>query len=63
MFYGEGVKIRPEMIPDVAKQPDVTAEAVKAGELLGRRLKDGHDRQKVTKKMQKRMMEKFKSST
>jgi multimeric flavodoxin WrbA len=63
MFYGEGVKIRPEMIPDVSKQADVMAEAVKAGELLGRRLKDGHDRQKVTKKMQKRMMDKFKSST
>jgi multimeric flavodoxin WrbA len=63
MLYGEGVKISADIIPDVTKQPDVMAEAVKAGELLGQRLTDGHDRQKVTRKMQKSMMEKFKSST
>lgn len=63
MLYGEGVRISPEMIPDVTKQADVMADAAKAGELLGQRLSSGHDRQKVTQKMQKRMMEKFKSST
>ncbi len=63
MIYGEGVKIRQEDIPDVTKQPEVVAAAAEAGKLLGQRLRHGYDRREVTEKMQKLMMEKFKSST
>jgi len=63
MMHGEGVKITEDMIPDVTKQPEVIAAAQQAGELLGQRLSNDHDRSKVTEKMQKIMMEKFKSST
>jgi hypothetical protein len=51
------------MIPDVAKQPEVIAAAKQAGELLGERLSNDYDRWQVAEKMQKMMMEKFKSST
>jgi hypothetical protein len=47
------------MIPDVAKQPEVMASAVEAGRLLGRRLRNGHDRSAVTSRMQKQLMAKF----
>ncbi len=61
-MHGEGVKIRPEDVPDVEKQPDVMNAAIEAGKLLGRRLKDGHDRMAVTQKMQAKMMEMMKGS-
>ena len=57
MLFGEDVKITPEMIPDVSKQPEVIAAAVEAGKLLGKRLSTGHDRQVVTQNMQQKMME------
>jgi len=63
MLKGEGFKITPEVIPDVAKQPEVMQAAADAGKLLGQRLSEGHDRAEVTRQMQKRMMEAFKSST
>ena len=63
MMHGQGVKITEDMIPDVTKQPEVIASAQQAGELLGQRLSNDHDRSKVTEKMQRIMMEKFKSST
>ncbi len=63
MLYGEGVKITDDMIPDVARQPDVVTAARRAGKLLGQRLSEGYDRSEVTAKMQRIMMEKFKSST
>jgi len=63
MMYGEDVKITENMIPDITKQPELIAAAQQAGELLGKRLSNDHDRLKVTEKMQKMMMEKFKSST
>lgn len=63
MMFGEGVKITPEMIPDVTKQPDVMQSAADAGKLLGRRLRQGHDRGRVTLAMQQKMMALFKSST
>jgi hypothetical protein len=47
LLYGEGVKIKPEMIPDVTKQSDVIESATSAGKLLGQRLRDGHDRMAV----------------
>ena len=59
MIHGEGVKITPDMIPDVKKQDDVMAAAVEAGKTLGNRLKDGHDRMKVTGAMQEKMMAMF----
>jgi hypothetical protein len=62
MLYGPEVKITPEMIPDVAKQPEVMQAAAAAGKLLGDRLRAGVDRQAVTQKMMQAMMEKFKSS-
>ena len=63
MIHGEGVKITPEIIPDVADQPKVMAAAEEAGKILGQRLKVGHDREAVTAAMQKKMMALFASST
>jgi multimeric flavodoxin WrbA len=63
MMHGEGVKITDDMIPDVTKQPELIAAARQAGELLGKRLTNDYDRWKVAEKMQKIMMENFKSST
>jgi multimeric flavodoxin WrbA len=62
MLYGEDVKITPEMVPDVEKQPKVMQEAVEAGKVLGNRLRQGHDRIAVTQNMQAKMMEMFKGS-
>ncbi len=62
MLFGPDVKITPEMIPDVKKQPEVMAAAADAGKLLGRRLTDGHDRKAVTLEMQRKMMEMMKAS-
>ena len=59
----QDLPITEDMIPDISKQPELIAAAEKAGELLGQRLSNDHDRSKVTEKMQKIMMEKFKSST
>jgi multimeric flavodoxin WrbA len=63
LLYGEGVKIKPEMIPDVTKQSDVIESAASAGKLLGQRLRDGHDRMAVTEKMQHKLMAMFKESS
>ena len=62
MIHGEGVKITPDMIPDVAKQPKVMAAAEAAGRVLGQRLQEGHNREAVTAAMQKKMMALFGSS-
>ena len=59
MMHGAEVKITPEMIPDVTKQPEVMLSAKEAGRLLGKRLKDGNDRQKTTQAMQERLMAMF----
>lgn len=59
MIHGEGVKITAELIPDVAKQPEVMSAAAEAGRLLGSRLRQGHDRTAVTARMQDRMMARF----
>ena len=59
MLYGEGVKITEEMIPDVARQADVMAAAKAAGKTLGDRLRNGHDRMKVTEQMQAKLMAMF----
>ena len=63
MMHGEGYKIKEEEIPDVTKCTQTIESARKAGQLLAERLKNNHDRQAVTQKMQKFMMEKFKEST
>jgi multimeric flavodoxin WrbA len=57
MLHGKDVKITPDMIPDVSKQPDVMTSAAEAGKILGDRLRSGHDRQAVTAKMQQKMMD------
>jgi multimeric flavodoxin WrbA len=62
LLYGEGVKITPEDIPDVTRNLDVMQAASEAGKLLGQRLRQGHNRQEVTLKMQQKMMELFQSS-
>jgi len=62
MLYGKDVKITPEMIPDVSRQPEVMSKAADAGRLLGKRLTDGHDRKVVTQNMQRQMMEMMKHS-
>ena len=62
MLFGPDVKITPEMIPDVTKQPEVMAAAADAGKLLGKRLTEGHDRKVVTRNMQQKMMEMMKAS-
>ncbi len=56
LVYGPGVKITNEMIADIGKQPDVLKSAVDAGQLLGERLRTGHDRARVTKVMQVKLM-------
>ncbi len=62
LLFGDDVKITPEMIPDVGKQPEVMQAAAAAGKLLGDRLRQGVDREAVTQKMMQAMMEKFKGS-
>jgi NAD(P)H-dependent FMN reductase len=62
MLMGEGVKITPDIIPDVSKQPEVIQAAANAGRLLGERLRQGHDRQAVTQRMMQAMMAKFEAS-
>ena len=57
MMYGAGVKVTDDMIPDVARQPEVMQAATDAGRLLGERLRNDHDRREVTAAMQKKMME------
>lgn len=61
MLYGEGVKITEDMIPNISKQPQVLKAAEQAGKELAKRLAN-HDRNDVTAKVQKMMMEHFKSS-
>jgi hypothetical protein len=48
LLYGPGVKITEDMIPDVSKQTAVMSAAAEAGKLLGKRLREGHDRAIVT---------------
>ena len=61
-LFGEGVKITPETIPDVGKQPQVVAAAAAAGRLLGERLRQGEERLAVAQRMMRAMQEKFKAS-
>jgi multimeric flavodoxin WrbA len=63
MMFGKDVKITEEMTPGVNKQPDLLAEAVKAGKTLGERLTCEHDCKKVAQEMQTIMMKMFKEST
>ena len=62
MLHGEGVNITDDIIPDVAKQPKVIDAAVKAGQLLGERIRNEHDRARVTQRMQEKMIAMFESS-
>jgi len=59
MLHGPGVKITEDMIPNVAKQPQTMQAAAEAGKLLGKRLREGHDRGRVTQNMQQRLMAMF----
>jgi hypothetical protein len=62
LLHGDGVNITDDIIPDVVKQTKVMDAAVKAGQLLGERLRNGHDRARVTQRMQEKMMDMFESS-
>ncbi len=62
MLLGEGVKITPDMVPDVARQPDVIKAAEEAGKTLAARLTGDHNREKVTANVQAKMMEKMQHS-
>ena len=62
LLYGEGVKITEDMIPQVTRQPEVMEAAAAAGQQLGERLRNGHDRQAVTQKMQQTLMQMFAES-
>jgi len=59
MLHGAGVRITEDMIPDVTRQPGVMASAAEAGKRLGQRLREGHDRMRVTQAMQQKMMAMF----
>ena len=61
-LYGEGVRITPETTPDVMKDQGLMTAAMEAGRLLGNRLRDKHDRNAVTARMQARLMEAFKGA-
>ncbi len=63
MVMGENVKITPDIIPDVSRQPELIKAAEDAGKLLGKRLKHGHDRKEVAAIIQKKMMDMFAKST
>jgi multimeric flavodoxin WrbA len=62
MLHGPDVTITPETTPSVKKQPQVMAAAAAAGRQLGDRLRSGHDRNQVTMKMQKKLMDLFAAS-
>ncbi len=62
LLYGEGVKITEDMIPQVTRQPEVMEAAAAAGQQLGERLRNGHDRQAVAQKMQQTLMQMFAES-
>jgi multimeric flavodoxin WrbA len=63
MMMGEDVKITPDIIPGVTKQPALIKAAEDAGNLLGNKLKSGHDRKQATERMQKKLMDIFAEST
>ena len=63
MMMGENVKITPDIIPGVKKQPELIKAAEVAGKLLSERLKNGHDRKRVAENMQKKLMDMFVKST
>jgi hypothetical protein len=62
MLYGPGLNITPETTPSVKKQPEVLAAATAAGKQLGEQLRQGRDREKTTRAMQKRLMDMFAAS-
>jgi len=63
MLMGDDVKITPDIIPSVTKQPEVIKAAEDAGKLLGERLTNNYDRKQVTGKMQQKLMAMFAAST
>jgi multimeric flavodoxin WrbA len=63
MMMGENVKITPDIIPSVTRQPELIKAAEEAGKLLGERLTTGHDRKQVASGMQKKLMDMFTAST
>jgi multimeric flavodoxin WrbA len=59
MLYGPGVKITEDIIPRVTKNPETMRKAMEAGNLLGARLREGHNRLEVTQNMQQKLMSMF----
>jgi hypothetical protein len=62
LLHGPGVKITEDMIPNVSKRPQTMQAAAEAGRLLGKRLREGHDRMRVTQAMQQKLMSMFERS-
>jgi multimeric flavodoxin WrbA len=62
LLHGPGVKITEDMIPNVSKQLKTIQAAAEAGRLLGKRLREGHDRMRVTQAMQQKLMSMFEHS-
>jgi hypothetical protein len=59
MLHGPEVKITEDTIPNVSKQQELIKAAAEAGALLGRRLREGNNRQKTTLAMQAKLMAMF----
>ena len=54
-LYGKEARVSEETTPDVMKQGEVVNKAIEAGKELGRRLREGYNKEEVTKKMQRKM--------
>ena len=63
MFFGPGTKITEDIFPRIEKQPEVLNAAAAAGETLGDRLRNGHDRQATAQRVMAMIGEKFKDAT
>jgi multimeric flavodoxin WrbA len=57
MRHGEDVEIGPEIIPRVEEQPKTMRAAARAGQHLGRILRDGWDRRQSALRAQERLMD------
>ncbi|NCO41864.1 MAG: flavodoxin family protein [Armatimonadetes bacterium CG_4_10_14_3_um_filter_66_18] len=62
MFFGPGTKITEDIFPRLSKQPEVLEQARLAGHLLGERLRNGHDRQKVAQGVMAKLGARFKEA-
>lgn len=62
LLHGEGVEVSPGERPPVDRQPYAVEAAMEAGTRLGARLRSGHDRAEVARRMQAQFMAKMQES-